>query len=41
MLGIKVKLSTAYHLQTDEQTEVANAEMERYLRSYIDFNQEN
>ena len=40
-MRIRVKLSITHHPQTDGQTEVANAEIERYLRSYVDFNQEN
>ena len=28
MLGIETKLSTVYHLQTDEQTERTNQELE-------------
>ena len=33
-LGIKAKLSTAYHPQSDGQTEAINKEMERYLRTF-------
>ena len=35
MLGIETKLSTAYYLQTDGQTERTNQELEQYLRMYI------
>ena len=35
LLGIKAKLSTAWHPETDGQSEIANQEMERYLRSYV------
>ena len=35
LLGIKAKLSTAWHLETDGQSEIANQEMERYLWSYV------
>ena len=31
MLGIKMKLSMVFHLQTDGQTERMNQELEQYL----------
>jgi len=40
LLGIQTKLSTAYHLQTDGQTERVNQELEQYLRVFIDHKQE-
>ena len=41
MLGIETKLSTAYHPQTDGQTERTNQELEQYLRMYINYRQNN
>lgn len=39
-LGIKAKLSTAFHPETDGQSEISNQEMERYLRSYVNYQQD-
>ena len=36
MLGIEMRLSTAFHSQTDEQTEQMNQELEQYLRFFVD-----
>jgi len=39
MLGIQMKLSTAFHPQTNEQTEHMNQELEQYLRFFVDHRQ--
>jgi len=36
-LGIERRLSTAFHPQTDAQTERTNAILEQYLRAYIHY----
>jgi len=40
MLGIKTKLSTVFHPQTDGQTERMNQELKQYLQMFIDHCQE-
>ena len=41
ILGIKTKLSMAYHPQTDRQMERTNQELEQYLRMYVNHRQNN
>jgi len=41
MLGIEMRLLTAFHLQTDGQTEWINQELEQYLRFFVDHRQKN
>src|SRR5713101_7404809 len=39
LLGIQTAMSTAYHPQTDEQTEHINQEIEQYLHLYVNHHQ--
>ena len=40
-LGVKSSLSTAFHLQTDGETERVNQELEQYLRIFCNFQVDN
>ena len=40
MLRIDARLSTAYHLETDDQTERINGVMEHYLRAFVNYMQD-
>jgi transposase InsO family protein len=37
ILGIKLKLSTAYHPQTDGQTEIINQYIDQRLRPFVNY----
>jgi len=41
ILGIESTMSTAYHPQTDGQTERVNQALEQYVRCYVDYNLSN
>lgn len=41
ILGIKIKLSTANHPQTDGQTEIVNQYIDQRLRPYVNYYQDN
>jgi hypothetical protein len=40
MLKIDVKLSIAFHSETNDQSEIANQEMKRYLQNYCNYQQD-
>src|SRR6516164_5070980 len=40
ILGIKIKISTPYHPQSDRQTKQVNQELEQYLRLFISHRQD-
>jgi transposase InsO family protein len=40
LLGIKVSASTAYHPQSDGQTECVNQELEQYIRVFVNEHQD-
>ena len=40
IIGIDIKMSTAFHPETDGQTEIVNQEIERYLRTYVNYLQD-
>lgn len=41
ILGVKLKLSTAYHKETDGQTEIMNKYIDQRLRPFVSFYQDN
>jgi hypothetical protein len=41
LLPIQVELSTAYHPETDGQSEIFNSDVERHLRTFVTYQQDN
>lgn len=41
IIGVKIKLSTAYHKQTDGQTEIMNKYIDQRLRPFVTYYQDN
>ena len=41
ILEIKAKLSTAFHFETDDQSEQVNQNMKRFLKIYVNYQQDN
>ena len=41
LLGIELASSTAYHPQTDGQTEQVNQELEQFIRLFVNERQDN
>ena len=41
LLGIEIGASTAYHPQTDRQTERVNQELKQYIRLFVNERQDN
>lgn len=41
IIGVRIKLSTAYHKETDGQTEIMNKYIDQRLRPYINYYQDN
>jgi transposase InsO family protein len=41
IIGVKIKLSTAYHKQTDGQTEIMNRYIDQRLRPFVNYYQDN
>ena len=41
ILGISANLSTSFHPETDGQSEIANQEIERHLRTFVNYQYNN